>query len=1773
MSEFQKNDVSVKVEHSGKIWFAMQQYGADIIRSVTVRNNSKDEMRGVRVKISSSPQFFEDIYLNAGTLAAGREYQFKDIKPSLDFDCLSGVTEKVRAEITAETEIEETPVGSAVSRIDMLAFDEWPGCGLLPELLAAFCLPRDPAVSLIVSEAAQLLKKEGLNFDGYRSGDVNTANRQLAAIWSVIKSKNIAYCTPPASFEKEGQKIRLPQAVVNLGLGTCLDTTMLFCSCAEAAGLNPIVFIFNGHAFPGFWLADESFPECINDDLSGVKKLMASGISRLTAFESTLVTDKDGGFEQARKAAKARLDDGAGFILYLDIARARKAGILPLPLRYEPDGRCFADRRIYEAEVKAVEKLRAVEADLQEQALGGRLEKWKRDLLDITLRNPLINYRINKTGAPLLNFDLEAVEGAFTEGKTLTIAARPKEMPAVSDITKLNAENDEQLTAVLKNELAAGRLRSALAEDDLEKKMTALFRSARLSIEETGANTLYLALGFLKWQERDKPATDRYSPVILLPVELTRRSARSGFVLRMTDEEIQVNLSLLEMLRVNYKIDASALKNPPLGERGVDITAALTYLRKRIMGEKGWDVIEAAALGLFQFSSFVLWNDLTAREKRVRKHPLTASLISGKTDPRLFNAAGESGDGVLYLPLSSDSSQTAAAAEAAAGKSFVLHGPPGTGKSQTITNIIGNALAHGKRVLFVAEKQAALNVVKKRLEKLGLFDFCLELHSNKCQKKDFYEQFDKVAELAESAKDVNYAEAERKLSGAAAELEAFSTAMHKIRGIGCSAYTGINRAIAAGRGEAADGGGCTMKHTDITEKQYQDGLETLKNLAAMGTALGEPVNSAFYGCAVSEYSFALRDAVAKNAREIIAAQAGFAAAAEGLKAKIQRNKKPYDFAKYETISGVYACMKDALYYSQKGGFARFMSSVFGKRFHAMTKRPYYRKIKALIKETPDAAAVMFAGLEAFVAPESGLCAALRYGDKFAGAEDWAFEIYNAAEGFIQNLASLKDFCIYNSYLEKCAGFPQLAESVGACHGGAVQCAEALPLFEKSFWQSWVFDTVSADPVLNGFSPSEFAAKRERYRAFTEFAAGLTAKEIYLKTAANLPNFKFASMSSSEPGILLKAVKSRGRGTTIRQLFEKVPALMSKVKPCLLMSPLSAAQYLPPDYPEFDLVVFDEASQLLTCQAAGAACRGKGAVVVGDPNQLPPTTFFMAKQDEDGADTGEQDLESILDDMLALGVPQNKLLWHYRSEHESLIAFSNANYYDNKLITFPSPDDDKTRVEFRKVEGVYDRGGARTNPKEAEAVVSELFNCLNDPERSKLTYGIVTFNISQQTLIEDLIDKRIAKQPALDKFFQGDDGVFVKNIENVQGDERDVIFFSVTYGEDREGKMTVNFGPVNKDGGWRRLNVAVTRACKKIMVFSTITPDKIDLSRTASKGVRGLKDFMAYAQNGRLYLSKEAGAEADAAFVSSLAGALKKAGYKSSVNLGRSGNKIDVAVAGDGGYVLGIICDGENAASDFVRDREYGRDNVLRRMGWRLTRVYALEWWQNPQEELKRLLHILEGGGDEAQETAAADGAAAGDEIKQTCREIAYNPAIPLPVADYKTAELPVKEQEGFYLYNNAAVITAQIKRIIETEGPVPEQSVCKKIAAAWSIPRMTQKYTEYLGQLLKRFNPVFNMTGNAKFLWKDKNFEMIRFRDNSEVGRRAEEICKEEYAVAAYYVMRNALSIGADDLIRETARLFGFTKTAGAAMRINYALSLLVIAGKIVKDGDIYKIK
>ncbi|MGN1235430.1 MAG: AAA domain-containing protein, partial [Christensenellaceae bacterium] len=544
-----------------------------------------------------------------------------------------------------------------------------------------------------------------------------------------------------------------------------------------------------------------------------------------------------------------------------------------------------------------------------------------------------------------------------------------------------------------------------------------------------------------------------------------------------------------------------------------------------------------------------------------------------------------------------------------------------------------------------------------------------------------------------------------------------------------------------------------------------------------------------------------------------------------------------------------------------------------------------------------------------------------------------------------------------------------------------------------------------------------------YRRLTEEDRRVRREELYSKLVSALP--KEDETLGGETTTFARLAKTRGG--SLRSLLQKLPALTAKVAPCMLMSPTTVASLLSPK-PQFDLVIFDEASQMPTAEAIGCLARAKSAVVVGDPNQLPPTSFFASGY----AEEDEEEQESVLDELISIGLPQRRLSWHYRSAHESLIAFSNARYYHSDLKTFPSPNGFDSKVSFRYVEdGVYDRGATKRNPIEAQALIDEVIARLSSPELSKKSMGIVTFSSVQRDYLDRLLSKAILARHLEEVAYDREDPIFVKNLENVQGDERDVILFSVCYGPDAFGKVSLNFGPLNQAGGWRRLNVAVTRAREEMIVFSSLRPGMIDLSGTSARGVADLKAFLEFAERGKSEVAVTSGATATRGGIGKfLARELSAFGYECRADVGASSFKIDLAVVDPNRpdrYVLAVLADKKGP----VYDAKVLQPFSLKRGDWNVATVYAESFYRSPRKvvrALKELLDRLTGRGNRRVNVLRS---------RQT----------------YKYAVLPfVQREESYFLDGrNEREILSLLRKIVTREEPVSATIVAKRLMDASSV--------------------------------------------------------------------------------------------------------------------------
>ena len=1668
--------------------------------------------------------------------------------------------------------------------ISVLAYDEWQGAQAFPEILAAYVMPNHPVLLPILKKAAEILSAwtGKPQLDGYQSGDRNRVRYMAAAVYEAIRQEQILYAVVPEGFEETGQRVRLPESVLQNRMGNCLDLSLLYAGCLEAMGLHPLLILQSGHIFAGVWLTEESFSEAVTEDGSLLEKRLSDGLQELTVVECTLMTSGGGeiSFETAEQKAVEELADYGKFLYCLDVFRSRRSGIRPMPLRVMTEGgyqiqdgagyrRGTGNETSDSAQeeggglVSAPELLSgsfSFEEALEREPVT-KLVSWERKLLDLTARNMLIHLRLTQSVVPLLSGSVADLEDTLATGEELKLLPRPNEFDRVEcERTPFTQENTNDLGGfedLIRAECAAGRLHTVLGEKELEKALTRLYRTAKASLEENGASTLFLAVGLLRWYESRTSSVPRYAPILLLPVELVRKSASRGYILRQRDDEPQLNITIFELLKQAYGIVVQGLDPLPRDEKGLDIRRIFAAVRHACLGEPRWNVIESGFVSNFSFSQFVMWNDIHSRAEFLSQSPVVRSLMEGRLEPEIAaqsegagadrdrdaegraaeakasgsgdiesGASGSEAGGELLLPLAADESQLGAVRMAAEGKSFVLHGPPGTGKSQTITAMIANAIVRGRTVLFVAEKMAALTVVEKRLNALGLDPFCLELHSNRATRKSVLSQLKKALEVQKTLSDGAWKQKTREINALRGELDAYAEGLHQKHLCGLSLREMLDRweeyrqfpefslgevdadgitareleeqralvqqLLAAGRGVGHPSGhplrlvGRTrydqQLKQDIPEAAASYLAAARESRAAMQrfaeqTGIGRlSENQTVFGKAGSDRagsnSVASDNSASNSASSGGAASSSaapesadlrerlLAAAAElpdpsGIPEALLREKAPEPLfgalSQYFNEAEALEERREALLALWSPDFLRLDMGAFEQEYKEAEKKllPFMKsramgiltdrlqsyarqpvdtqRIPALLtsvrlfQEEEKALAARRDGLPGAARellaqfPDRGALEGLRQrydalsraagrfpcfenrlpepaeaeqlrrsAESFLRAEEkerqaegavlemlrpwkWRSLELSEREAFLEtvcgHLNELKDWVVYQQAVERCA-YAGLTPVLSRYEEGEPH--ETLyGAFCRSLWEALARSVIGRDEALNSFTGASFAEKVQRFRRLDREQMECARQEIYCRLSERLPQDRESGEISAQLGILRRAIRSNGRGLTIRSLFEQIPDILPRLCPCMLMSPISVSQYLKAENRPADLVIFDEASQLPTCKAVGVLARGRNAVIVGDPNQMPPTSFFAGSMiDEDNLDI--EDLDSILDDCLALGMPETHLRWHYRSRHESLIAFSNSEFYENSMMTFPSGNDRQKRVQLVRVEGFFDRGRTRQNRAEAEAIVAEILRRYQDPAAREQSLGVVTFNVNQQTLVEDLLQEQFRADPEFDSWAnESQEPLFVKNLENVQGDERDVVLFSVAFGPDETGKMSMNFGPINQQNGWKRLNVAVTRARQEMLVFTVMRPEMISLTRTSARGVEALRDFLVFAETGRLPFGggeQERGAGRVGGILQTLCQRLTEAGYEYQTQVGHSEFRVDLAVADPEdpeNYLLGVLLDAESyGRARCTRDRELSEPDVLSGLGWKLHRIYAMDWWDDREKEWERLLARL-----------------------------------------------------------------------------------------------------------------------------------------------------------------------------------------------------------------------
>lgn len=1709
--------------------YACWQNSIPFLRALKIRNGTERLLTDVRLELESNPPVTRRKVWAIDRLRAGDELSVADKAVELDPDYLVNLDEAERSRVMVRLRAGNETIAEVETEIRLLARDEWGGFGSMASLLAAFVMPNDPAIAKILKDAAKVLGDHGhpTALDGYQSEDPRRAYMLVASIWSAVAARSLTYAEPPRSFERTGQKVRRPSTVLDQGLATCLDATLLFASAVEAVGLNPVIVVVDGHTFAGAWLVKKTFPNLIESDPAELRKAIAA--RELLTFETTTVTaNPPSMFPDAIQIAARRSIESEEdhFIGAIDVARARMSQIRPMASHQRVENAPPTEAEAMTLPLPPLPTFGVMPSGIAEEkptTAAGRIDRWQRKLLDLSLRNRLLNFKEGKAVVPFLCPSIHEVEDRLAGGAKIRVISLPEQNPLGDRDKKqhLVSTGQDLDTEFARQALQRDELSSPLTGSELSTRLTELYRKAQSDLAEGGTNTLFLAVGFLRWKRTPDDQKSYRAPLLLVPVKLERRSASSRFSIAHHEDDVRFNATLIHLLKKDFDLDLPAFDvGLPTDESGVDVPQVLELVRRAVRDASGFEVVDETALSTFSFAKYLMWKDLVDRTNALRSNRVVRHLIDNpdqvfeQSSSTAFPAPADIDrkfePGELFTPLPSDSSQIAAVIAAAAGKDFVLIGPPGTGKSQTIANMIAQCLASGKSVLFVAEKTAALDVVHRRLREHGLGPYCLELHSNKAERKHFVDQLRMAWETHAAGTSEEWLRLNSRLKIRRDELNRYVEEIHRKGPDGLSLFEAMGvdvrntdrdvPALGWPRERRVDTGQLALMETRLRElastfkaarppaafraikatdwsvaweQRLLAAAQTLNtsllslssSLAALCPLLGlgtrsdgsqeeirnlARVASAVLAASEGNYGVMLRpdfeslrssvtvvsqaiaalhetgssltaiyneDDIARIRIDDLDHQWRLAKAAIWPKSTLEKGKvrkmlESYaqsgspdpdidipllrqmqdllDVVKNSPLAGAVPGWQGTL--TNTAELERFLAGAEKARAAIMTIAPMASSPQAIVQaltpyllEGQREHPVRRAATEHMAAFRPFVEALRAFSDAGAGLP------YSTASDAVlaESRSSLADIAANRTLLQAWTSWCAIREQaeglnldalVVALEAGLVAPDDLIETFRLSYVRWRLPIAVDDNEIVRRFQRFKHEDALDDFRQLEDLARAHAAAEVRRHMSRDLPK-PTEVPRQSELGLLRHQMSLQKPSRSIRELISAMPESFGKLAPCLMMSPLSIAQYLPADQALFDVVIFDEASQIATWDAVGALARGRQAVIVGDPKQLPPTNFFGRSEAEDedpDIQHYEKDLESILDESRASGIPVMDLNWHYRSRHESLIAFSNWHYYGNRLVTFPSPftDDRAVSLEFIS-EGVYDRGKSRTNRAEAERIAADATGLMLDwlklPEDERPTLGCITFNSQQQTLIEDLLDQKRRQHSEIEWFFAADrvEPVIVKNLENVQGDERDVMLFSITFGDDQaarhsQARRSINsFGAINREGGERRLNVAVTRARQKLAVYASITAERIDASATKSLGVRHLKTFLDYSERGPIALAAaDEGSVGtfDSPFEEAVAEALERRGWIARPQIGVSVFRVDLGIVHPdkpGCFLAGVECDGATYhRSATAKDRDKVREQVLRGLGWNILRVWSPDWWYDKGGATQRLHEAL-----------------------------------------------------------------------------------------------------------------------------------------------------------------------------------------------------------------------
>ncbi|MBU0476159.1 MAG: DUF3320 domain-containing protein [Bacteroidetes bacterium] len=1453
-----------------------------------------------------------------------------------------------------------------------------------------------------------------------------------------------------------------------------------------------------------------------------------------------------------------------------------------------------------------------------------------------------------------------------------------------------------------------------------------MHNNARTMIQEQGVNILYLALGFMHWYDSDTSDTARKAPLILIPVTLERLSAKERFSVNYSGEDVGTNLSLEEKLKAQYSIKLPEIES----FEDLDIEEYFRKVQKKIGGQTNWVVKnDEIVLGFFSFGKFLMYKDLDrniwSEDNLPENHDILQALLGDGFKNITSILADDTKIDEIIEPdktnqiVDADSTQILAILDVNAGHNLVIQGPPGTGKSQTITNIISEALGQGKKVLFVAEKMAALEVVKRRLDNTGLGDAVLELHSHKVNKRIVIDELARTLELGAPNHLDNTAEMETLVEYRNA-LNNYSQIINSpimksgitfIKAIGKMQFIGDvylswpkidfskmrdweKHDFISIRNRVADlekrlhtigipeensfwGSDKKILFQDEKEKIKNSINENLTNTNSLkeriekliqGLSLDLPLNNkeAIVLCNTCESMISapvLRDIDVSNpywkdnAQEIaMAVESGkiitnllskynqylldhawdadilyerqqilqyrskwwrilskkYRTSRSTIKSLCKTNTSVEPHFQLELADSIISYKKHFKVYSEHEKIGHSILKSYWKGLRTDWDKINYiiklihelyneiasgniqekvlenltdSKSNLNINDVNDLKHFINAQMQDLIQLENELEISGNNSDEYKSINklDYKDQIDRLTEWF-DNFSDFENLVHYNTLREefKYLNLKFILEVSDSWKEASINLVNC---FDASWYNGLLQEAYKTNKELYQFNRDSHELKIKRFRELDTLLFKYNQVKIISKHWDELPNL---SQSGGELTILKKEINKKRGLKPIRQLMSEAGNVIQAIKPVFMMGPLSIANFISPQSVKFDLIIFDEASQVKPIDAFGAILRGKQVVVVGDSKQLPPTSFFesMATDnsdfDEDSAITS--DMESILGLFKAQNAPDRMLRWHYRSRHHSLIAVSNNEFYENKLVVFPSPGNNSEAKGLRFKyfpDTFYERGTSRTNPGEAKEVAIAIME--HAKNKKNLTLGVVAFSTAQRDAIEYSLEILRRQDSSCEDYYgmHQEEPFFIKNLENVQGDERDVIIISIGYGKTKDGYLSMGFGPLNRDGGERRLNVLISRAKRSCYVFTNFFGEDIDLNKTSAKGVVSLRNFLIYAKTRVLEIPFSTYQDTDSPFEDEVIKAISKHGYKLEPQVGSAGFRIDIGVVDNeyaGRYLLGIECDGATYHSaQSARDRDRLRQQVLENLGWRIYRIWSTDWFRDSEKETRRAIEAIE------RAKVYWSGKSAEEKRENTLKN---------PTNNNLLARTEIKKIETqTHIYEEAKVnITLRHKilqectpfelkdiiiEIVNQEGPISEKLVVKRVVNGSGASRTGSILTRVIENAIAYVVREKTVRKSKEFLYPIDYHPVVRDRANADsIVKSIENLPSEEVEFAIISAIKTSYSIETDELIRNVSDTLGIkrvTEQFNAFMKT--IIKTMVQTGQLSNEGNFLRIK